>query len=165
MMCVVFCIEGSISLLHSLCSIISVCSNSLLQHSQFSSKIKLEIAGTKWYATKWSRTFWLLPKSSALSLRSPLPVGLNGKPICSNVSHDHVDSSADSALKVVAFLTLSFVTIMPLPCTHFYTYIYMYIHIYMYIYTYIYTYIHMCIHIYICIYLYMYIYIPVYDYT
>jgi len=54
--CVEFCLEGSISLLHSLCSSISVCSSLLLQHSRFASKTKSVIAGTKWYAAKWSRT-------------------------------------------------------------------------------------------------------------
>jgi len=95
--CVELCPEGSISLLHSLCSSVSVCSRSLLQHNQFSSKIKSVIAGAKRYATKWSRTPWQLSKSSALSSSSPPPVGLKGKPICSDVSHNHVDSSANSA--------------------------------------------------------------------
>jgi len=53
------CPEGSISLLHSLCSSVRVCSRSLLQHTRFSSEIKSVIAGAKWYATKWSRNPWL----------------------------------------------------------------------------------------------------------
>ena len=69
--CVELCPEGSISLLHSLCSSVSVCSRSLLQHTRFSSEIKTVIAGAKWYATKWLRTPWLLSKSSALSSCSP----------------------------------------------------------------------------------------------
>ena len=45
--CVELCPEGSISLLHSLCSSVSVCSRSLLQHARFSSEIKSVIAGAK----------------------------------------------------------------------------------------------------------------------
>jgi len=45
--CVELCPEGSISLLHSLCSSVSVCSRSLLQHSQFASEIKQVMAGAK----------------------------------------------------------------------------------------------------------------------
>jgi len=114
--CVEFCIEGSISLLHSLCSKNSVCSSSLLQHSQSSSKIHSVIEGAKWYATEWSRTLWLLSKTSVLSLCSPPPVSLEGNPIFSKVSHNHVDSSANSTLKAIASLTLSIVTIVSLPC-------------------------------------------------
>ena len=66
--------------------------------------------------TKWSRTLWLLSKSSALSSCSAQRVGLKGKPICFDVSHNHVDSSANSALKAIAFLTLSIVTIVSPPC-------------------------------------------------
>jgi len=46
--CVELCPEGSIFLLHSLCSSVSVCSRSLLQHTRFSSEMKLVIAGAKW---------------------------------------------------------------------------------------------------------------------
>ena len=84
--CLELCLEGSFSLLHSLCSSVSVCSISLLQHSRFSPEIKSVIAGTKWYATKWSRTLWVLTKSSALSSCFHPPIGLKGKPICSDVN-------------------------------------------------------------------------------
>jgi len=114
--CVEFCLEGSISLLHAVCSSVRVCSSSLLQHSQFSSKIKSVITGAKWYTTKWSRTLLLLSKSSALSLCSPPPVGLKSKFICSDVSHIHVDSSANFDLKVIAAPTLSVVTVVSSPC-------------------------------------------------
>ena len=114
--CVEFCLEGSISLLHAVCSSVRVCSSSLLQHSQFSSKIKSVITGAKWYTTKWSRTLLLLSKSSALSLCSPPPVGLKSKFICSDVSHIHVDSSANFDLKVIASPTLSVVTVLSPPC-------------------------------------------------
>ena len=97
--CVELCLEGSTSLLYFLCSSVSVCSRSLLQHSRFSSKMKSVIAASKWYATKWSRILWLLSESSVLFSCSPPPVSLKGKPICSEVSHDHVDSSSNSALK------------------------------------------------------------------
>jgi len=50
--CFEFCLENSISLLHSLCSSVSVCSSSLLQDSRFSCKIKSMIASAKWHATK-----------------------------------------------------------------------------------------------------------------
>ena len=116
------CPEGSISLLHSLCSNVSVCANSLLQHSRFPSEIKSVIAGANWYATKWSRTLWLLSKSSALSSCSPPPVCLKGNPICSDVSHNHVDSSAKSALKAIASLPLhchnSVATLLVVYCQH-----------------------------------------------
>jgi len=69
--CVEFCLEGSISLLHSLCSIVRVFSSSLLQHFRSSSKMKSVVAGAKWYATKLSRTLWLLSKFFAWSLLSP----------------------------------------------------------------------------------------------
>jgi len=116
--CVELCVEGSISLLNSLCSSVSlsVCSSSLLQHSRFSSEIKSLIAGGKWHATKWSRTLWLLSKSSALSSCSLSPVGLKEKPICCKVSHNHVDSSSNSALKVIALLTLSIITTVSPSC-------------------------------------------------
>jgi len=52
-------------------------------------------------ATKWTRTLWLLSKTSALSSCSPPPVNLKGKPICSNVSQNHGDSSVNSALKAI----------------------------------------------------------------
>jgi len=52
----------------------------------------------------------------SLSLCSPPPVGLKGKSMCSDVSHNHVDSSANSALKAIASLTLSIVTIVSPPC-------------------------------------------------
>jgi len=45
--CVEFCLEGSNSLLHSLCISVRVSSSSLLQHSRFSSQIKSVIAGAK----------------------------------------------------------------------------------------------------------------------
>jgi len=45
--CVEFFLEGPISLLHSLCSSVSVCPSSLLQHSRFSSKIKSVVASAK----------------------------------------------------------------------------------------------------------------------
>ena len=48
-----------------------------------------------------------LDKNSALSSCSPPSVGLKGNPICSNVSHNHVDSFANSALKAITSLTLS----------------------------------------------------------
>jgi len=63
--------------------------------------MKSVVAGVKWYATKLARTPWLLSKSSALSSCSPPPVGLKGPPICSDVSHNHVDSSAKSVLKSI----------------------------------------------------------------
>jgi len=85
-----------------------------MQHFQFSSKMKSVIAGAKWYATKCPRSCWQLSKSSALSSSSPPPVGLKGKPICSDVSHNHNDSSANFALKAIAFLTLSIITSSPL---------------------------------------------------
>jgi len=57
---------------------------------------------------------WLLSKtSSALSSCSPPPDCLKGKPSCTDVCHNHVDSSANSALKAIAFLILSLVTIVP----------------------------------------------------
>jgi len=74
------------------------------------------IACAKWYAAEWSRSLWLLSKTSALSSCSPPPVGLKGNSICSDVSYSHVDSSANSALKAIASLTLSIVTIVSLPC-------------------------------------------------
>jgi len=57
--------------LHSLCSSVSVCSSLLLQHFQFSSKIKSVIAGAKWYATKWSRALWLPSKFCSLLVLPP----------------------------------------------------------------------------------------------
>jgi len=57
-----------------------------------------------------------MSKSSYLSSCSPPPVGLKGKPICSDVSHNHVDSSANSVLQAIASLTLSIVIIVSLPC-------------------------------------------------
>jgi len=68
------------------------------------------------YATKWSRTLWLLSKSSALYSCCFPHFSLKGKPICSDVSHNHVDSSANSALKAIACLTLPIVTIVAPPC-------------------------------------------------
>ena len=81
---------------------------------------------------KWSRTSWLLSKSSALSSCSPPPVGLKGKPICSDVSHilqlpsmrswrtsQHGLRSwrtSQHGLKAIACLTLSIVTMVLPPC-------------------------------------------------
>jgi len=63
-----------------------------------------------------SRTLWLVSKASDLFSCSPPPVSLKGKPICSDVSHNHVDSSANSALKAIAFLSLYIVTRVSPPC-------------------------------------------------
>ena len=54
-------------------------------------------------------------KSSAFSLCSSPPACLKGKHICPDVSHNHVDSFVNSALKVIAILTLSIVTIVSPP--------------------------------------------------
>ena len=96
-------------------SSVGVCLSSLLLLSRFSSKIKSVITGARWYATKWSRVLWLLAKSTALSSCSTPPVGLKGTLICSDTSHIHVDSSANSALKVIASLTISILTKVSLP--------------------------------------------------
>jgi len=74
--CVELCLQGPISLLHSLYSNVRVCPDSLLQHSRILSKIKSMIAGAKWYATEWSRTPWLLSKCPGLSSCFPPSVGL-----------------------------------------------------------------------------------------
>jgi len=58
--------------------------------------------------------FWCVCKgfvSKNLLFSAPSQPG-----ICSDVSHNHNDSSANSALKVIASLTLSIVTIVPQPC-------------------------------------------------
>jgi len=68
--CVELCHEGSISLLYSLCSSVSVCSSALLQHSRFSSKINS--LGVSAFATiLHSRTL----ARAAHSTKSPVGVG------------------------------------------------------------------------------------------
>jgi len=84
----------------------------MLQHLRFSSKIRSVITGAKWYATKWSHTLWQLSKSSALSSFTPPPVSLKGMDICFDVSHNHFDWSANSALKAIDPPSLAIVTIV-----------------------------------------------------
>ena len=61
------------------------------------------IAGAKWYATVWPRAPWPLFGSSALSSSAYPSACLKGKPICSYMSHNHVDSSFNSAFKPCCF--------------------------------------------------------------
>jgi len=61
---------------------------------------------------KWPRALWLLSESSALLSCSPALACLKGKPICSDVSHNHVDWSVNSTLKAVASLKLAIITVV-----------------------------------------------------
>ena len=99
------------------------CSSLLLQHFRFSSKMPEVIASAKWCTTKWPRALYFipwLPKASVLYSSAPPHVCLKGKQICSNMSHNHVDSFFSPTLKVSAswFVPLSFVwtsQFVPLP--------------------------------------------------
>jgi len=59
----------------------------------------------------------LLSRSPVLFSCSPQHVGLMGKPIRSDASHNHVDSFTDSTLKAIASLTLFIITIVPPSCS------------------------------------------------
>ena len=105
--CVQFGLEGSIPSPHSLCSSVSIGSSSLSQYFWFSSKIRLVITNAKWWATKWPRALWLLSESNTFSSCSLQPASLKGRPTCSHVSHNHIDSESPAYATIQRSQTLA----------------------------------------------------------
>ena len=65
-LCIELCPEGSISLLHSLCSSVSVCSRLLLQHTRFSSESQLNQALRNKHLKRPHKTLTLAQESEHL---------------------------------------------------------------------------------------------------